>query len=97
MKLRDKDVPLETRLVQVRGQVQGVGYREACVRRARKLGVTGWVRNRMDGTVEAVFEGPEHAVAQCVAWCRMGPPRADVAGVEVVEEPAEGLEGFRVR
>jgi acylphosphatase len=51
----------------------------------------------MDGMVEAVFEGPEAAVAQCVAWCRVGPPRADVSGVEVTEEPAEGLVGFAIR
>jgi len=59
--------------------------------------VNGWVRNRMDGAVEAVFEGPETAVAQCVAWCRMGPPRADVTGIEVTEEPPEGLVGFQIR
>ena len=47
--------------------------------------------------VEAVFEGPESAVAEVVAWCRMGPPRAEVTGVDVVEEPPEGLIGFRVR
>ena len=59
--------------------------------------MSGWVRNRMDGAVEAVFEGTEAAVAQCVAWCRMGPPRADVTGIEVTEEPPEGLVGFRIR
>jgi acylphosphatase len=51
----------------------------------------------MDGTVEAVFEGPAPDVAQCVAWCRIGPPRADVTGIEVTEEPAEGLAGFQIR
>jgi acylphosphatase len=51
----------------------------------------------MDGSVEAVFEGAEPAVAQCVAWCRIGPPRADVTGIEVTEEPAEGLVGFQIR
>jgi len=51
----------------------------------------------MDGAVEAVFEGSQAAVAECVAWCRMGPPRADVTGIEVTEEPAEGLLGFQVR
>ena len=51
----------------------------------------------MDGTVEAVFEGPEPAVAQCVAWCRTGPPRADVTGIEVIEEPPEDLVGFQIR
>ncbi len=53
MEFHDKDKPLETRLVQVRGLVQGIGYREACVRRATALGVTGWVRNRMDGSGDA--------------------------------------------
>ena len=56
-----------------------------------------WVRNRMDGTVEAVFEGAEAAVAEMVAWCRIGPPRGRGDGIEVVEEPPEALVGFRVR
>ena len=55
------------------------------------------MRNRADGTVEAVFEGPEAAVAQLVAWCRTGPPRADVTGVHVTEEPPESVQGFRIR
>ena len=53
----DKDGMLETRLVRVRGIVPGIGYREACVRRAHALGVTGWVRNHMDGSVEAMVQG----------------------------------------
>jgi acylphosphatase len=61
--------------------------------------VSGWVRNRLDGTVEGVFEGSSDAVAQLVSWCRTGPPRAEVTGVDVIEEPAGGapLEGFVVR
>jgi acylphosphatase len=51
----------------------------------------------MDGTVEAVFEGPAAMVAEMVAWCRMGPPRADVTGVDVTVEPPEGAVGFRIR
>jgi acylphosphatase len=51
----------------------------------------------MDGTVEAVFEGPDTAVAECVAWCRQGPPRAVVTGIEVTEAPPEGLVGFQIR
>jgi acylphosphatase len=51
----------------------------------------------MDGSVEAVFEGPPSEVAALVAWCRNGPPRAEVTGVDVTEEPAEGLVGFRIR
>ena len=83
--------------VVVGGRVQGVWFRESCRREAVARDVAGWVRNRMDGTVEAVFEGPEAAVAELVAWCRMGPPRADVTGVDVSEESAAGAVGFQVR
>jgi acylphosphatase len=89
-------VPSRARVV-VHGRVQGVWFRDSCRREAQARGVDGWVRNRLDGTVEAVFEGPAAAVAQCVSWCRMGPPRADVSGIEVTDEPVEGLTGFRVR
>jgi acylphosphatase len=81
----------------VRGRVQGVWFRESCRRQAAAEGVRGWVRNRADGTVEAAFEGDETAVARCVSWCRLGPPHADVTGVDVVAEPPEGAHGFRVR
>lgn len=83
--------------VVVHGLVQGVWFRDSCRRVAVDEGVAGWVRNRSDGTVEAVFEGPLDAVARCVSWCRMGPPRAEVDGIDVSEEPAEGLAGFSVR
>lgn len=87
------DATVRARVV-VRGLVQGVWYRDSCARVARDEGVAGWVRNRSDGTVEAVFEGPIEAVARCVSWCRMGPPRADVTGIDVAEEAPEGLHGF---
>ncbi|MET0324367.1 MAG: acylphosphatase [Ilumatobacteraceae bacterium] len=83
--------------VVVTGLVQGVWYRESCRREATERGVSGWVTNRTDGSVEAVFEGPEAAVAEVVSWCRMGPPRAEVTGIDVQQEPPEGLAGFRVR
>ena len=83
--------------VVVHGFVQGVWFRESCRREASSLGVSGWVRNRADGTVEAHFEGPERAVAQAVAWCRRGPPAAEVTGVDVTEEAPEGALGFQVR
>ncbi|MEI7547787.1 MAG: acylphosphatase [Actinomycetota bacterium] len=83
--------------VVVRGTVQGVWFRDSCRRVATDEGVAGWVRNRMDGTVEAVFEGPLDAVARCVSWCRIGPPRAEVDGIDVTEEPPEGISGFSVR
>ena len=83
--------------VVVRGLVQGVWYRESCRRVATELGVTGWVRNRADGAVEAHFEGRERDVARAVAWCRDGPPAADVTAVDVTPEEPAGTIGFRVR
>ncbi len=80
----------------VRGRVQGVWFRESCRRVAEEHGVAGWVRNRADGTVEAVFEGEPHAVSVLTSWCRMGPLRAEVTGIDVAEEAPEGLVGFRV-
>jgi acylphosphatase len=85
------------RRVVVHGEVQGVFFRDSTRREAEGRGLSGWVCNRADGAVEAVFEGPESAVEELVAWCRSGPSRAEVRDVEVLEEEAEGLEGFRVR
>jgi acylphosphatase len=82
--------------VVVTGLVQGVWFRESCRDEAQHLGVAGWVRNRADGAVEVEAEGPEHAVARLVAWCRVGPPSAEVAGVEVAEVPTTGQRGFIV-
>jgi acylphosphatase len=80
----------------VHGSVQGVGFRFSCAREAERLGVRGWVRNRPDGTVEAVAEGDPDAVDQLVAWLRHGPRFADVSHVEVVEEEPGGLSAFQV-
>ena len=80
----------------VDGRVQGVGYRQACADMARRLRLSGWVRNRRDGRVEAVFEGPPDAVARMLEWCRSGPALAAVTDVAVEEEPARGSAGFRV-
>ena len=84
------------RRVVVRGNVQGVFFRASCQREAARRGVAGWVSNRPDGAVEAVFEGEDAAVDALVSWCRQGPPHADVSGVDVSEEEPEGLSGFRV-
>ena len=84
------------RRVVVSGRVQGVFFRDSCWREATSAGVRGWVSNRSDGRVEAVFEGPAPAVERMVAWCRRGPPRARVTGVEVVEEAPTGEPGFGV-
>lgn len=83
--------------VVVTGRVQGVWFRDSCQREARALGVSGWVRNRMDGSVDAEFEGPEAAVERMVAWCREGPPRARVDDVEVATVAATGDARFVVR
>jgi acylphosphatase len=85
------------RRVVVHGRVQGVGFRYAVARRARSLGVAGWVRNRADGTVEAALEGDSQAVEVLVDLCRAGPRGAAVEQIEVADEPPEGLEGFGVR
>ena len=76
--------------------MQGVWFRDACAREAAVHDVQGWVRNLPDGRVEAVFEGPAPAVDALVDWCRAGPPRARVDGVEVRDEPAVGETGFRI-
>lgn len=85
------------RRVIVHGRVQGVSFRYATERRARTRGVAGWVRNRDDGTVEAVFEGDPQAVESMVEFARSGPSSADVERVDVDEEEPEGLGGFDVR
>jgi acylphosphatase len=82
--------------VVVRGQVQGVFFRDSTRQRAEAAGVAGWVRNRDDGAVEAAFEGAPDAVEQLVDFCRSGPTRASVEGVEVSDEAPEGEERFTV-
>jgi acylphosphatase len=81
----------------IRGRVQGVWFRGATEEQARRRGVDGWVRNRPDGSVEAVFEGAPDAVAALVEFVRRGPPAARVERVEELEEPPEGERGFAVR
>ena len=82
--------------VLISGRVQNVFFRDSCARRARAEGVAGWVRNRADGRVEAWFEGRPQAVENLVTWCREGPPRAEVDGVEVCEEHPASLNVFRI-
>jgi acylphosphatase len=85
------------RRVVIQGRVQGVFFRGSTVEQARQVGVSGWVRNRPDGTVEAVFEGNAAQVAEMVRYCHEGPPWARVERVEEFEEAPEDLEGFGVR
>ena len=85
------------RRVVVHGFVQGVFFRDSTRRLAQRHEVAGWVANRPDGAVEAVFEGEAAAVGRLVAFSREGPRGAQVDSVEVVEEEPEGLRGFGVR
>jgi acylphosphatase len=85
------------RRVVVHGRVQGVFFRDTTRRQASSRGVAGWVSNRSDGAVEAVFEGEPDAVDALVRFTREGPRGADVSDVEVSEEEPEGLSGFEVR
>ena len=85
------------RRVIVRGSVQGVFFRDSTRRLAQRHGVSGWVANRADGAVEAVFEGEADAVERLVAFSRKGPRGAQVESVEVMDEEPDALTGFGVR
>jgi acylphosphatase len=85
------------RRVVVHGRVQGVFFRDSTRRRAQQHGVAGWVANRRDGTVEAVFEGDEDAVGGMIRFVNEGPRGAEVDRVDVAEEEPEGLSGFAFR
>jgi acylphosphatase len=79
----------------VHGRVQGVSYRDAMCDAARRAGVAGWVRNRRDGTVEALVQGEPDPVATIIAWCRRGPPAARVTAVDASDAPTdERIAGF---
>jgi acylphosphatase len=93
------DMRLRCRLARVHGRVQGVGFREACVAQAQLLGLSGWVRNRSDGTVEVLVQGPDAALEAMLRWLHRGPPAARVSAVAAREAtaPVEGLVGFARR
>ena len=88
--------PLRRRRLIIQGRVQGVFFRDTLRRRAESRGVSGWVSNRADGTVEAVLEGRESDIEALLGFCRQGPARAEVERVEVRSEPPEGLTGFKI-
>ena len=84
------------RHLSITGRVQGVGYRFYMERKARELGVSGWVRNRPDGSVEAVVQGSAGVVEAMISWARRGPPSAVVAEVRIAD--GEGLyTDFQIR
>ena len=84
--------------LRIRGRVQGVFYRDSTRREAQRLGLRGWVRNRSNGSVEAVALGPPERIAALIDWCHEGPPLARVAEVAVTEEAGDADEPeFEVR
>ncbi len=90
---------MDTRTIQVRieGQVQCVGFRAFVEMNAIDLGLEGWVRNRRDGSVEAVFQGRGRAVEIMLQRCQAGPPASAVTGVKLLGEGAGSFNGFSVR
>lgn len=88
-----------TRHLRITGRVQGVGYRWSMAQQAQALGITGWVRNRRDGSVEALACGPADAVQALIEWAQRGPVMARVESIEVREAlgTAEVLRGFEQR
>jgi acylphosphatase len=92
----EKHGTTEVWLVRVSGHVQGVGYRDACERRARTLGITGWVRNRRDGSVELMLQGSSKPLADMCHWLRHGISAARVADLEitVVQPPLPHFDHF---
>lgn len=91
--------PPATWHARISGRVQGVGYREGCVQQARALGVAGWVRNRRDGSVEALLHGPPERLGRLRAWLHAGPPLARVDSVVItpVAPPEPACAGFERR
>ncbi|MCB1546379.1 MAG: acylphosphatase [Hyphomicrobiaceae bacterium] len=83
-------------LVRVKGRVQGVGYRQWALRMGTDLGLDGWVRNRRDGSVEALFSGPAEQVETMLARCGSGPRAAVVTGVETTRTEPPDIAGFEV-
>jgi len=80
--------------LRITGRVQGVGYRAWALETARRLGLRGWVRNRADGSVEALVAGDDEAVAAMIEACREGPLAARVAEVAISEAEDDGSAGF---
>ena len=83
--------------LRIAGRVQGVGYRAWAIETAQRLGLRGWVRNRADGTVEALVVGADDAVATMIEACREGPYAARVREIRVSEAPEDGSDGFGPR
>jgi len=88
---------IKSYLVQVKGRVQGVGFRYSALNKARSLHLRGWVRNEVDGSVSARFEGPDEAVSAYLVWLKTGPPSSIVKNTIVSEMSLDdNLEQFHV-
>jgi acylphosphatase len=98
MQPHDENAQIEHRLVRVRGFVQGVGFRDSCMRYAQASGIAGWVRNRRDGSVEALLQGSPEQLAQMCEWLRHGVPGARVDALEqsAVPTPLPPVEAFDI-
>jgi acylphosphatase len=84
--------------LRIEGRVQGVYFRASTAEKARQLGITGWVMNCPDGSVEALAQGTRAKLEELVAWCHQGPPGAQVRKVHAAWKPVEDdFEGFRIR
>lgn len=86
-----------SRRLRIHGRVQGVFFRAWAVQEARALGLSGWVRNRADGSVELLAHGADAEVAKLVERCRRGPPAAKVERIEAEEVDDPGTDGFETR
>lgn len=86
-----------TRRLRITGRVQGVGFRYALQHEARRLGLDGWVRNRSDGSVEALAQGEGAAIEALIAWARQGPPAARVSEVQITPAQDPPYSGFELR
>jgi acylphosphatase len=96
MQTVDSHEPRVRRHVRIIGQVQGVSFRASIADRARTFGVDGFARNLEDGSVDAVFEGPEQSVEELLEFCQRGPAHARVREMQVEHEPPLGVRGFEV-
>lgn len=96
MSAGDSTASVISRQLRITGRVQGVGYRWSMAQEAKRLGVNGWVRNRLDGSVEAVVSGPEGAVLAMIEWAKRGPHGSEVVRLEVSETQGV-LPGFNQR
>jgi acylphosphatase len=88
---------IQTISIQVIGKVQGVFFRQSTHDKAVQLGITGWVQNQPDGSVYITATGEPEQLDELLAWCRQGPPKAQVVKVQVQQFPPELFDGFYIR